>query len=247
HPRQLQWWRIFIILILLFLLSVSCALLLENMIEEEPSIKISYDKNVNSLPLPNFYFTWDKHFRIRCNTTYCNKFFSNDRLNNSIYNNVRFSRHIWFLPNGTLTFNDTPTAFPINFLFEIYVNDTTYNSSIETRNINFIAFDSEFLKYKNQPRYIDLFNTQNHYYLTQGRDGENYYYLKYRRKERQDMDQSFFTKIGFIPKYFVNTYHYIESGIQIIPYPRRNSDPNFFAGLYVNPWTMMVELEKEQK
>ncbi|RIB23422.1 hypothetical protein C2G38_2032776 [Gigaspora rosea] len=34
---------------------------------------------------------------------------------------------------------------------------------------------------------------------------------------------------------------------KIIPYSKMNSDPNFFAELYVNPWSIMVELEKEQK
>ncbi|CAG8438215.1 11535_t:CDS:2 [Dentiscutata heterogama] len=59
------------------------------------------------------------------------------------------------------------------------------------------------------------------------------------------MDGSFFTQIGFIPKY--DTYHYIESSIQIIQYATMLASPNFYAGVYIFPWTTAVQIEKEYR
>ncbi|CAG8460363.1 14736_t:CDS:2, partial [Cetraspora pellucida] len=143
-PCQLQCWRATVIVILLFLLSALFTILIEKMIDEEPSIKISYDKNVDSVPMPNVYFTFDRSFTVYCdNQTFadCDRYFDNTDRNNTIFSDINFGNSVWYLPNGKLTFKNDRTAF----IFYIYINDNTYNSLIETNNMNMIVFDTDKL------------------------------------------------------------------------------------------------------
>ncbi|KAF0440117.1 hypothetical protein F8M41_004074 [Gigaspora margarita] len=210
----LRRWRTIIIAIISVLLTVLFAVLAEQMVEEEPSIKISYNKNSDATLMPNLLFTFNKKFSLRCDGfPDCGKYFVNTSIeDNAIYENI---------------------------------NDPTYNNLNETDDFIINVFDSDYLSNKDKsPDYIEYLNTQNQYYITQGKDVENYYLLRFRRTKRQEIDNSFLSKIGFSPKY--NTYYYTESEMQIMPYITKLNGANFFAALHIKPWTLMTEVEKDK-
>ncbi|CAG8715025.1 43788_t:CDS:2 [Gigaspora margarita] len=227
----LRRWRTIIIAIISVLLTVLFAVLAEQMVEEEPSIKISYNKNSDAALMPSF--------------PDCGKYFVNTSIeDNAIYESVSEPemKFIWYLPNGTIKFKEKSKKFT----FFIDINDPTYNNLNETDDFIINVFDSDYLSNKDKsPDYIEYLNTQNQYYITQGKDVENYYLLRFRRTKRQEIDNSFLSKIGFSPKY--NTYYYTESEMQIMPYITKLNGANFFAALHIKPWTLMTEVEKEQK
>lgn len=112
------------------------------------------------------------------------------------------------------------------------------------------------LSYEGPPDYVGSFIKQNTYSLVTEKDRIMYYTILFRIKQRQDMDDSFLTKIGFTPNYDHKTFYYIESEIQNVPiisnrseFGVDNSYDNFsnFAVLTVHPQICTVEIERQQK
>ncbi|CAG8459276.1 10644_t:CDS:2 [Gigaspora rosea] len=187
------------ILIFLLFLAIFFSILIEKMVDEEPTIKISYDESPTSVPLPNLNFTSNNNFSVTtvncilnsdCNDTI---FFDNSHTNNS-----------WFLPNGKIT-RKTGQAYT----FYIFNNGSTVNDLI-----TLTVYDPRTSSYENPPDYVDSFIKQSTYYLVTETDRIMSYKISFRIKQRQDMDNSFLTKIGVTPNYDHKTFYYIESGIQ---------------------------------
>ncbi|CAG8580591.1 20057_t:CDS:2 [Gigaspora rosea] len=161
-----------------------------------------------------------------CNDTI---FFDNNHSNNSWY----------FLPNGNITLQ-TDQAFS----FCIFNNDNTFNDLI-----TLTVYDPK-TSYDNPPFYVNSFIDQSTYFLAPETNRTMYYSLSFRRKKRQDMDNSPFTIMGVPPNYDHKTFYYIESGIKNVPVINSFNFTNNFSNvaiLTVSPWTCTIEIEKEQK
>ncbi|CAG8730684.1 7127_t:CDS:2, partial [Gigaspora rosea] len=103
----------------------------------------------------------------------CGKYFVNTSIeDNAIYKSVSEPemKFIWYLPNGTIRFKEKSKKFT----FFIDINDPTYNNLNEPDDFIINVFDSDYLANKDKsPDYIEYLNTQNQYYITQGKDVEN--------------------------------------------------------------------------
>ncbi|RIB25608.1 hypothetical protein C2G38_2138696 [Gigaspora rosea] len=143
----LRRWRTIIIAIILVLLTVLFSVLAEQMFEEEPSIKISYNKSSDAILMPNLLFTFNKKFSLRCDGfPDCGKYFVNTSIeDNAIYKSVSEPemKFIWYLPNGTIRFKEKSKKFT----FFIDINDPTYNNLNEPDDFIINVFDSEIMPY----------------------------------------------------------------------------------------------------
>ncbi|RHZ78303.1 hypothetical protein Glove_166g97 [Diversispora epigaea] len=209
------------------------------MVNEEPSIKVTYNTNMKSQPMPNFYFSFDKNFTIYCEyygSEICSDYFETES-SGLDYNGDAY--YIAYLPKGQILLNSD------NYLsFHIYIVDETYDRLNQSNPMTMHAFDSEYpYQNKNPPKLINSIEVGNSYALTES-NGTNVFYFEFYRINRQELDRSFLTLLGFNPKY--ETYNYIGSDIEIIEYLFSNGD-GYYAKATIGLKTPVLEIEKEQR
>ncbi|RHZ78236.1 hypothetical protein Glove_166g104 [Diversispora epigaea] len=192
------------------------------MVREEPGIKISYDTNNKTQPMPNFYFSFDKNFTIYC-------YFEDyeecpDYYDHGYDESVPIAPYYFsYEPKGQIYLNTG-----LGYFFEIYVNDETFDSLNQSTPMYMQAVDIEYPYENKQPKFIDTIKVSNAYYLTQS-NGTN-------AKKR---------RIGWLIFLPTRTNVVYDVTTEVIEYNIVNGN-GFYAKMPIKLKTPIIQVEKEQ-
>ncbi|CAG8629583.1 1555_t:CDS:10 [Cetraspora pellucida] len=205
------------------------------LVDEVPAIKVTYE-NQESIPAPSIINGCEV---FRDNLNYdregiCSKYLiSNLSLTEKVRKNVEriaqddLSNYTGLIHNGDISLKEGD-------VIRLYLTiDSTILNSI-------ILFDPEYLKYSDQPLYIDSLSLENIYFMSHNINSSLY---NFNRFKRQLMDKTLFTQLGFSPSY--QTYHYITTAPGFSQGASINAVTNMLV--IIKPKTTTLQVEKEQK
>ncbi|CAG8596681.1 4835_t:CDS:2, partial [Diversispora eburnea] len=194
------------------------------MVNEEPSIKVSYDTNKETQPMPK--------------VGNCSDYFKYESDANSYY----------YLSEGQATLSVD------NYLvFGIYITDETYSRLNHTSPMIMQTFDSEYPYQNKHPKLKSSIDVGNIYALTES-NGTNVFFFRYYRLRREELDHSFLTQLGWKPKYEIYNYIESEMQTIEYSLPGPFNDVydddvfyNFYAKVVIKLKTNIIEVEREQR
>ncbi|CAG8614549.1 15746_t:CDS:2 [Dentiscutata erythropus] len=208
------------------------ATIVKMLVDEVPTIKVTYEKN-ESIPAPSKIndceIIYNYNYNGAAGVENCMKYYDPELL---VSQNV-FERVEQITP---VDLNQC-TGLIHNGSISLRERDMIYlNFSLDSTKLNILVpFDSEYLKYTDQPPYIDSLNLENSYFMSHFSNATMSYFSRYKR---QLMDSTLLTQVGFSPNY--KSYHYIDVTYQTTP-------NNTYTIMKFKPKTTLLQVEIEQK
>ncbi|CAG8773524.1 45332_t:CDS:2 [Gigaspora margarita] len=206
--------------------------LIARLIDEVPTIKVIYE-NKESIPAPSeindCQILYNNDYNSTSYSSSCTKYLNHKLL---VGENVRkrFEQYFAIDPNGCsgLIHNGSISLRE----GDLIVLNLTLDSAIVNA---LLLFDSEYLTYSDPPQSIDILNLENLYIVSHYSNSTMFFFNRF---ERQLMDPTLLTQIGFSPNY--KTYHYISFTYQ-------SFSNHTYTIMKFKPKTTILQVEIEQK